>query len=173
MNEKTHHKPYAYSRLRLALGLSGLIPFVGLAYIAIAPFHLSDLPFSHPVSNSWSHPELEIFIAYSAVILSFLAGTLWGKSMGSDNSFAMNNIVLLSNIIALTAWLVLILELINLNRIALALLAVGFASVLFFEYHQREKLYGNLASSYLKYRTLLTTVVIASHLVLLFSDALV
>jgi len=156
------------SPLRLILGIAGLIPFILLAVMTVGPFKLSELPFQHSVLTSWSHPELEIFIAYSAIILSFMAGTLWGRSLDSEQSLATNNIVLLSNVIALTAWLVLILELINLNELALGILALGFCTLFFFEYHQRNRLYGNNASHYLRYRLFLTTIVVFSHIVLIF-----
>ena len=104
MHNQTHNHPL--SRLRLGLGIAGLIPFVFFALLAASPTLMSELPFEHALLNSWSHPEFELFVAYSAVILSFMAGTLWGNSLDTDISHFNQSIVIVSNIVALLAWAV-------------------------------------------------------------------
>ena len=55
----------------LVLGWSGLLPFIGaLALAALAP--------------GWHDVALTAFIAYAAVILSFLGGARWGLGLATD-----------------------------------------------------------------------------------------
>ena len=57
----------------LALGWSGLLPFVGALMLAVwAP--------------GWRGTALTIFIAYAALILSFLGGARWGRALAADVS---------------------------------------------------------------------------------------
>ena len=55
----------------LVLGWSGLLPFIGALALAIA-------------SPGWREVALTVFIAYAAVILSFLGGARWGRGLATD-----------------------------------------------------------------------------------------
>ncbi len=57
----------------LALAGSGLLPFVGALVLAT-------------VAPTWHDIALTIFIAYAAVILSFLGGARWGRALASNVS---------------------------------------------------------------------------------------
>ena len=72
---------------RLTLMYMGLIPFIGLSYAAA-------LPYSAIISPQTALLALS---GYSSIILTFLAGCLWQHSS--------KGIMVLSNIIALFAWL--------------------------------------------------------------------
>ncbi len=49
-----------------------------------------------------------IFIAYSAVILSFMSGTLWASWQTTGNQSLAKPAVLMSNLLALSAWFALL-----------------------------------------------------------------
>ena len=51
-----------------------------------------------------------VFIAYSAVILSFLCGALWAEARVSEPGLLANATVVLSNLLALSAWASLLLN---------------------------------------------------------------
>lgn len=57
----------------LALGWSGLLPFAGALTLALT-------------QPGWRDVALTVFIAYAAVILSFLGGARWGRGLAADVS---------------------------------------------------------------------------------------
>jgi hypothetical protein len=57
----------------LALGWSGLLPFIGTLALAA----------SQPL---WREVALTVFIAYAAVVLSFLGGARWGRGLAGPVS---------------------------------------------------------------------------------------
>jgi len=92
----------------LALGYSGLLPFIGaLALAASAP--------------GWRDVALTVFIAYASVILSFLGGARWGRGLAADVSAYRYGEAVLPSLIGFTALL-----LAHRPLPALALLAGGF-----------------------------------------------
>ncbi len=97
-----HHK-----RLIWALGLAGLIPFL-VAFVAAI--------FSTKLNNLSA--EL-CFVSYSALICSFLSGTLWGVIINESKS---KNLLILSNVICLVAWACLLLSHLNIAVSVLMLL---------------------------------------------------
>ena len=76
-----------------------------------------------------------VFVTYSAIILSFLCGALWGKAVSGDCRQSANAVLIFSNLIALSAWsCTLLIYLAPIMSIfALALLLAGFLAVLFCE----------------------------------------
>lgn len=142
-------------RITTALGCAGLVPFVG-AFLVLA-FDV-ELPFE---------PE-QIFIFYSAIILSFLCGAIWGSLLGggyTKNEFTIKVMALLvmSNLVSLLAWV----SLLSYNRhlaLSLGLLILGYAAVLTAEYAVIELLYGQVYRGYLKLRSRLTFCVVVLHL---------
>lgn len=76
----------------LRLGYLGLLPFL---------FSLLLLFSDTTLFNLNGH---QFFIAYSAVILSFLSGVLWGNGIDHYYHRLSRNILVLSNLFVLLAW---------------------------------------------------------------------
>jgi len=105
------------------LGYLGLLPFIGGLVLMMFKETLFEL-FGQ-----------QIFITYSAIILSFLSGVLWGAALeGFDNTLGRTALIL-SNLFALAAWAALLLD--GYAKLAVALLAIGFLAVWFAEKHIR------------------------------------
>ncbi|MGM0480523.1 MAG: DUF3429 domain-containing protein [Pseudomonadota bacterium] len=101
------------------LGAAGILPFLGSA---LAELMNLSLPYQlQPVT---------LLVTYGAIILTFLAGVLWGRALHRADSEPTNGLLLLSNMFALLAWLTLLL-----NSVFWALLVqmVSFALLLMFE----------------------------------------
>lgn len=113
-----------------------------------------------------------VFVAYSAVILSFLSGILWGKARQSSLVATSNMSLIISNIISVLAWVSLLMIYISplMMIFAVTLLLCGFASLLLAE---RSIDADYESPSYWRMRLLLTASVIVAHsvvLVLLIGD---
>ncbi|GAA5317293.1 MAG: hypothetical protein AseanaTS_24980 [Candidatus Pelagadaptatus aseana] len=138
-------------RLTPILTWSGTLPFVGCVLWSILGEYLS-VP-QLVLEAYW------IFIAYSIVILSFMAGTLWGKA--NHRSFSHHGpLLLLSNVWALLAWL-LLMALMAYDHIGAAivlLLAVGYWNL-----YAVEKRCLKGSRDYLDLRKKVTFVVMACH----------
>ena len=144
------------------LGYAGLVPFVLLSIMmANAAFFGAGLQSSSILGLYTPY----LFISYSAIILSFLSGTLWSRNQ-LDGDSAQNVLLLLgSNFVALIAWLALILVYFSslMTLLAVSLLIAGFASVLVMERSIMVEVV-----SYWKLRLHLTVIVIATQLLVLF-----
>jgi hypothetical protein len=147
------------------LGYLGLIPFlVPLWKIIIT---VNDGLGIHAASLFGLYAPY-IFITYSAIILSFLGGILWSKASLNAQSMTSRVAIVFSNIMALFAWASLII--INfssmLTMLAVAVLLCGFGSLLLAE---RSLDVDTQDKPYWRMRLVLTSIVIASHaLVLIF-----
>ena len=75
-----------------------------------------------------------VFIAYSAVILSFLSGTVWAYARSVD-AVVSYGAILFSNLVALSAWLSMLLIYIApiMTLFALCLLMAGYLGLLLIE----------------------------------------
>ncbi len=133
------------------LGFLGLLPFLAFALVAVMP------------STEYSGIALDAFVGYSAVILSFLGGVLWGRSLPLGDGRRVHVLLLLSNVFALMAWCGLMLSHLSL---ALALLGIGFLLVLAIEALLSGTLDVNLPRGYALMRAVLTAVVVGLHLAL-------
>ncbi|MEW6991845.1 DUF3429 domain-containing protein [Colwelliaceae bacterium 6441] len=122
------------------LGYLGLIPFIVCLY-------LSDETFEY-FNNKFA------FVAYSAIILSFLAGTLWTSAHKTSNTQQL----IISNVFSLTAFVSLLLPV----HIAIMVLAVGFLCICVYE--KFFMLNDKQLDSYLKMRVQLSFIVIALHI---------
>ncbi|MFM9879232.1 MAG: DUF3429 domain-containing protein [Burkholderiaceae bacterium] len=93
MNKDAYGGP---GRLAQALGLGGLIPFVGLALAswAVAPAHQPDV--------------LRALTAYAATIASFVGALHWGAAMHQENAHASAMLVW-GVLPSLIAWAALLL----------------------------------------------------------------
>jgi hypothetical protein len=127
-----------------------------LGYLGLAPFVLA------LVSESFS-PTLfniaaeQVFIFYSAIISSFIAGTLWRK----HNDKLSIKLQLCSNIFSLVAFFALLLP----NCLALVVLAVIYPATLWCEYYFDHA--ENEHKAYLRMRLNLTTLVVIIHIIAL------
>jgi hypothetical protein len=141
------------------LGYAGIIPFAIPVWLMIDGF--------------WFGPGLQsaalfglyapyIFIAYSAVILSFMSGTLWANVQMTGNLSLVKPAVLMSNFLALSAWFALLLIYIApiMTIFTVTLLMLGFISLLW-----AERIVDSGTKVYWRMRLSLTTIVTALHLV--------
>jgi hypothetical protein len=136
-----------------SLGYLGLIPFVATLLALIA-------------GENWFFVDnSKLFSTYSAVILSFLGGVLWGRSIGLSNS-ATRYLFLFSNAMALLAWLSLLLVE-SFSSITLGLLIAGYAALLLIEYVGYRRFLSDVNQGYLTMRINLTSLVILAHLIAL------
>lgn len=76
----------------LRLGYLGLVPFLFSLLLIVSDNTLFNLS------------GQQFFIAYSAVILSFLSGVLWGNGIDHYYHRLSRNILVLSNLFVLLAW---------------------------------------------------------------------
>ncbi len=138
-------------RTMTLLGVLGLIPFLVPPWLVYSDVTLPGLDAVH------------LFLGYSAVILSFLGGTLWGRAiaMGLTGTARM---LLLSNLIALSAWVALLL---GTPQAAIGLLLVGFLFTYAVEWRGAHTLGASALPGYGILRTGLTSVVVVLHLVML------
>ncbi len=122
------------------LGAFGVLPFAIAAVLAILP-ETSDF-------GRWA------IIGYGAVILSFLGGVQWGLGLRATTGGSVAMFV--SNVIALTGWLALLLS----AEIAIPALAAGFAAAFVFDLLAKPLL--KTPGWFLALRGLLTAAVLAS-----------
>lgn len=142
MSQKTHRQT---SKI---LGYLGLVPFVFFLWAVEVTTHNIE----HPLAII--EPQ-QGFLFYSAIILSFLAGTLWKKDASLDNSASQ----ILSNIFCLIAFTCLFIPLIY----ALTLLSSAYLCLLWAEYLLCYKQQPSFTRSYFSMRLRLTIIVIALH----------
>lgn len=155
------------------LGFAGLVPFLVPAILMVQGA-LSAPGFQSAALFGLYAPY--VFITYSAIILSFLCGALWGKAVSGDCPQSANALLIFSNLIALSAWsCTLLIYLAPIMSIfAVALLFAGFLAVLFCEREfeqmssQRDSEKDFRTSSYWKMRVQLTVFVALLHLIVIF-----
>lgn len=136
----------SFSRLALVLGLAGLLPFVGAATATwLAPV-------------AWQGVAIHAFLAYSAVILSFLGGVQWGVAMSRlDTVRDATARLIVSMAPSLIAWPALLLHPLT----GAWALAAGFVVTRCYEISREGR--KPLPAWYQRMRTLLTLVVLACH----------
>jgi hypothetical protein len=124
------------------LGYAGLLPFVVFLSLSTQ-------------TTLWLPDTKYAFIAYSAIILSFIAGSLW--RVGESKS--QRNHQIISNIFSLLAFSALLID----SIIALTLLALGYLFI--FVYEARLVKLNTPDDEYITMRTRLTASVIVMHLI--------
>ena len=137
-----------------SLGFAGLLPFFAAAWGVYA-----NVPFGERSASF-------LFLSYSVVILSFLGGALWGKAKEIGESAVSRFLLIVSNILALTAWSAMLLGEAYLSA-GLAVSLIGFISVYLVEHKTQAILRDDMGSAYLRFRLTLTTVVCLAHLLIL------
>ena len=141
-----------------------------LGYLGLIPFIIPLVEMTHAVADGvgvngaaiFGFYAPYVFIAYSAVILSFLSGILWAKSRDFSQKKIARPMIIFSNLLALSAWASLLL--INISSIlmvfAVALLLCGYGSLLLAE---RSLDHDAKDSQYWRMRLVLTMLVICAH----------
>lgn len=142
----------SYTFLTTLLGVLGVIPFAAATYIN----------WQNDSFFGWT--GYEIFSTYSAMILSFLSGALWGQLVHKDVSAFGKWLLISTNIIALAAWLALLM---HTAALAIALLLLGFMSIFWLEIRSI-KLIQPSNPGYLNMRSAITIVVCILHLLMLY-----
>jgi hypothetical protein len=124
------------------LGYAGLLPFIGCITLNA---YIDDLGFD----------SQKVFIAYSAIILSFIAGSLWQVTENEKYKTPQ----LISNIFSLIAFCALCIN----HLEGLIILASSYPLILYYEY----KIYLRLPQqqTYRKMRCNLTGLVFILHIV--------
>ena len=137
------------SRTYSMLGYAGLTPFIfstglmlmGMTFFSLDPFML--------------------FTTYSAIILSFLAGTLWGRESCKVHYLTEEKLLVISNVLSVAAWVAIV---VNHLYVSLLILSVGYVVVYLKDRQQwQEKI---LSDEYIQLRTQLTAVALVCHLVI-------
>ena len=148
------------------LGDLGSLPFILLAGV------MADAHFNGPGLHSASVLGLYapyVFIAYSAVILSFLSGALWATARANETERLATAIIIFSNLVALAAWASLMLIYVApiLTVFAVTLLMAGFVSILWAE-RVMNSLAGEPKTSYWSMRLRITILVVVWHTAVIF-----
>jgi hypothetical protein len=125
-----------------------------LGYLGLIPFILT-FAFGNYIERFLSIPAEKVFIFYSAIILSFIAGTLWRK----DTDKVSIQLQVLSNLFSLLAFLTLFLP----SYIALVALSKIYLLSLLCEYHFDHAAPENY--NYLQMRMHLTALVVTMHII--------
>ena len=148
-------------KLMHILGYAGLIPF-GIPVCLM----LDDLWFGSTIRSGipWVVHAPNLFISYSAIILSFMCGTLWAGWQTIGNNRLAKGAVLLSNLLALSGWGALLLMLIaSVPKVfCVILLMFGFISLL-----TAERMLGTAVMDYWRMRLSLTAIVLILHLIMI------
>lgn len=121
----------SHSGLIKTLGYAGTVPFLLPVYLMGQAF-LSSKGLQSAALFGLYAPY--VFIAYSAVILSFLSGTVWAYARSVD-AVVSYGAILFSNLVALSAWLSMLLIFIApiMTLFALCLLMAGYLGLLLIE----------------------------------------
>jgi hypothetical protein len=140
------------------LGFLGLIPFAAGAWLTVVG-GMELLP------GLGLEPGF-LFASYSAIILSFLGGVLWGRSLALETTSLGRNLLLLSNGVALLAWFSLLAGPEYLN-LALLTLMLGYVAVFSAEHRLAVHADYELLAPYMRMRLFLTNLVLVAHLLVL------
>lgn len=135
-------------KVMAALGYAGIIPFALCVLAAFFNINFLDLK-----------PGI-VFCTYSVVIVTFLSGTIWGKSLYCDDNKLFY--LLSSNIFTLIAWVCLLMAHL---LIALLVLSLSFIALLLIEARQPNV----MGKYYLIMRISLTSIVVFLHIVMAFA----
>lgn len=168
MNEAYKTKPTTSELVRL-LGFAGLLPFI-IPVVLMVQGAMSAKGFQSAAIVGLYAPY--VFVTYSAVILSFLCGALWGKTASVKYRQTTNAVFIFSNLIALCAWSSTLLIYIApiMTIFAVALLLAGFLSVLWFERMAfvGEHTDDQYLQGYWQMRLQLTAIVALLHLIVIY-----
>jgi|GEM_PF-2020816 len=148
MSHALHIQTEREKKVMAVLGYAGLIPFVLCVLAAFFELTFLDL-----------QPGI-VFCTYSVVIVTFLSGTIWGKSLYCDDNKLFY--LLSSNLFTLIAWVCLLTAHL---LIALLVLALCFVALLFIEARQPNV----MGRYYIVMRISLTSIVVVLHILMAFA----
>ncbi|WP_257263014.1 DUF3429 domain-containing protein [Endozoicomonas sp. ONNA2] len=131
-----------------------------LAWLGITPFIIS-LSLSIRGLSLVDHTGEQLFIIYSVIICSFMAGSLWGQAVYRENQSGSLIKVLASNVIALWVFAALLAGLGDQQM--LVVLAIGYLATLIIECVNTDSLADGWVKSYLSMRAIVTLVVFILH----------
>ncbi|MFK8010430.1 MAG: DUF3429 domain-containing protein, partial [Marinicellaceae bacterium] len=124
--------PRHNNRLAIILTYLGSLPFLIAVFIALSPYF--NVPEFLGGEIVYSGFKARVFMhSYGAVILAFLAGIQWGISLQQNKP---NKLIIISNILAIMAWLSLMTIA---SKFALSVLLVGFIIALITDYFSYKK----------------------------------
>jgi len=141
-----------------------------LIYLGIIPFAASFAFFISSILIYGIQGDA-LFVLYSAIILSFIAGALWGKSKHNDHNHSSP--ILWSNIWAIASFFaVLLLWASHSAAISLLILLAGYTHILKIEQEQYKIPLASPHSNtqYLSNRRQVTAIVISLHLLMLLAS---
>ncbi|KJG31175.1 DUF3429 domain-containing protein [Photobacterium angustum] len=136
------------------------LPTHTLGYLGLIPFILSAFAISLEI-RIFNTSALLIFVSYSAIILSFLSGVMWGNNLNHNESSTYRYALLLSNLFALLAWFSLLHSTSNYTWAIVALM-LGFICIRITEIKFNS---GHQDEYYQQLRNRLTTYVCGLHAV--------
>jgi hypothetical protein len=159
---KTPEKPTNLFTVICLLGIIGLIPFIISVGCMMSGAWLSGGLQSASIFGLYAP---YVFLAYSAIILSFLAGTLWGKWETFPSNRHSAAVLIFTNLTSLLAWVSLTVIHISqfLSILAVALLAAGYLGIL-----GVERTLKSSSRGYWNLRVSLTTFVVFLHWITLY-----
>ena len=165
MHKQDSQSTLSYS-LTAFLGDLGSLPFTLLALLMVQGYLAGPGLQSTSVFGLYAP---YVFIAYSAVILSFLCGTLWAAARVSEPGFLANAAIVLSNLLALSAWASLLLNYVApiMTIFAVTLLLAGFLSLLWAE-RLLARQAGEPDRAYWSMRLRITALVAVLHVVVIY-----
>lgn len=137
------------SMLIKSLTYLGAVPFFIAIYI-----HASNQVLLGIQGSQW-------FLTYGLVILSFMAGTLWGRII--NETYHIKRLALATNLITLVAWFTFLLLS---TQIALVILALGFVALYILEAAAMKQV--ERPAYYLSLRFRVTVCVLLAHVILYF-----
>lgn len=141
----------ANSKLTSTLGYLGLLPFV----LALTATQFVELP--------WELDPMQVFTTYSAIILSFMAGVLWGRGLPVETGKVTKQVLILSNVFSILAWVALVIIPASGYGLVLVLLAAGYFGLWVVERTHRATLFPAETATYHVLRIRLTSAVIVFH----------
>ncbi|RVU86475.1 DUF3429 domain-containing protein [Leucothrix sargassi] len=131
-----------------------------LTYLGAAPFFLAVA--LKVTGNTFLGVEAhQWFLSYGLLILSFMAGTLWGQALNDDKR--VKAIAITSNAITLLAWFAFLLGALS---VAIVVLALGFIALYALEATLMQRL--NKPRYYLALRRNVTALVVVAHGIMFF-----
>ncbi|WP_396588611.1 DUF3429 domain-containing protein [Bermanella sp. R86510] len=136
----------AHNTLISALAWSGSLPFLAATVLQYVNTPLLTIP-----ANTW-------FTTYSLLILTFMAGALWGHGMLHAQANRRVACLLISNVVVISAWLAFLLAPVVLM---LVIAMLGFIVIWICELVWGEL--GSIAKHYLVLRTRVTAWVLVLH----------
>ncbi|WP_371185908.1 DUF3429 domain-containing protein [Thalassotalea maritima] len=147
--------------IALVLGWAGTVPFIGLAFALLV---------SHSILSDTT--TILLFVSYSALIVSFLAGSLWAEALVGRGTVDAGRLLLFSNVIMLVSWCALLSIVFIAWHWGLLVLAGCYVALLVSERNLRNLAYpletGDAAyRAYRQMRQRVSIVVVSCHIIVL------